>query len=56
MMSLTILAGKTVILKCIDEDDCTEHYQIIKRVEKSKTKVLSISCNIVIVICSIVKY
>jgi hypothetical protein len=51
-----MLAGKTVIVKRIDEDDCTEHYQIIKRVEKSKTKGLSISCNIVIEICSTVKY
>ena len=51
-----MLAGKTVIVKGIDEDDCTEHYQIITRVEKSKTKGLSISYNIVIEICSTVKY
>jgi len=55
-MSLTMLAGKTVIVTRIDEADCTEHYQIFKRVEKSKTKGLSISCNIVIEICSTVKY
>jgi hypothetical protein len=55
-MSLTMPAGKTVIVKCTDDDDCTEHYQNIKPVEKSKTKGLSISCNIVIEICSIVKY
>jgi len=55
-MPLTMLTGKTVIAKCIDEDDYTEHYQIIMRVEKSTTKGLSISCNIVIEICSTVKY
>jgi hypothetical protein len=51
-----MLAGETVIVKRIEKDDCTEHYQNIKRVEKSKTKGLSISCNIVIEICSTVKY
>jgi len=55
-MSLTMLAGKTVIVKRINEDDCTEHYHIIMQVEKSKTKGLSISYNIVIEICRTVKY
>ena len=56
MLSLTMLTGKTVIVKHIDKNDCTEHYQIVKRIEKSKMKGLSISCNIVIEICSTLKY
>jgi len=51
-----MLADSTVIVKRIDEDDCTEHAKMIKQVEQSKTKGLSISCNIVIEICSTVKY
>jgi hypothetical protein len=55
-MSLSMHDGKTVTVKSIDEDDCTEHNQIINLVEMSKMKAVSIPCNIVIEICSTVKY
>jgi len=56
LLTLAMLAGKTVIVKRLDKNDCTEHYQIIMWVDKSKMKGLSISCNIVIETCSTVKY
>jgi len=56
MMSFAMLACRTVLAKRIDEDDCTEYYQIINLVEKLKTQGISISCNIVIEIYSTVKY
>jgi len=42
MLSFTMLGGNTVIIKRLVEDDCTEHYNIIKWIEKSNTKGLSI--------------
>jgi len=55
-MSFTMLAGKTVLVKSIYQDETIEHYQMRKLVEKWNTEGLSISWKFDIVICSTVKY
>jgi hypothetical protein len=55
-MALVMLAAEAVIEHCICDNDYTAPYQIIKSVEKSIIKGLSISGKIVLEKYSAVKY